>query len=131
MKMKKYGSFDDYHADQSPRNRTVIRALRQFVKRVAPGLQESVKRGNGCWLKGQIPVAYVYSAPDHAQFGFFRGVALKDPRGLLEGSGQYVRHIKVRRSSDIDEDAFAALLRQAWRTASPPREAPLAGRRSR
>ena len=115
MKMKKYGSFDEYFADQSPKNRSIIRTLRTFVKRVAPRLQESVKWGNGCWVMGSVPVAYVYSAPDYVQFGFFRGSALKDPQKLLEGKGQYVRHIKVRRPSDIDEEVFVALLRQAAR----------------
>jgi hypothetical protein len=114
-KMKAYASFDLYLADQRPRNRTLIRALRKFVKRVAPKLQESVKWGNGCWLKGTVPISYVYSAPDYVQFGFVRGSALEDPRGLLEGKGQYVRHIKVRSVKDIDEKAFAALLRQAVR----------------
>jgi hypothetical protein len=74
-----------------------------------------VKWGNGCWVMGNVPVAYVYSAPDYVQFGFFRGSGLKDPRGILEGKGQYVRHIKVRKVSDIDEDAFMLLLRQAAR----------------
>src|SRR5882672_1032274 len=115
MKMKKYASFDDYLDDQRPKNRTIIRALPRFVKTVEPGLEESVKRGNGCWEKGKVPVSYVYSAPDHVQFGFIRGSALKDPRDLLEGNGQYVRHVKVRKSSDIDEDVFKALLRQAAR----------------
>ena len=112
MKMKKYGSFDEYLADQSPKNRSIIRALRRFVKRVAPGLQESVKWGNGCWLKEQAPIAYVYSAPEYVQFGFFRGSTLKDPKRLLEGAGAYVRHIKVRKTSDIDEDVLGAYLRQ-------------------
>jgi len=62
-----------------------------------------------------VPVSYVYSAPDYVQFGFFRGSALKDPQGLLEGNGQYVRHVKVRKLSDIDEDVFKAFLRQAAR----------------
>jgi hypothetical protein len=113
MKMKKYASFDEYFADQSPKNRSIIRALRNFVKRVAPLLQESVKWGNGCWLKEQVPVAYVYSATEYVQFGFFRGSALKDPQRLLEGAGQYVRHIKVRKLSDIDEEVFGAYLSQA------------------
>jgi hypothetical protein len=113
MAMKKYASFDDYLADQPAKSRSIIRALRRFVKRVEPGLVESVKWGNGCWLKGKAPVSYVYSAPDHVQFGFVRGSSLKDPRGLLEGNGQYVRHVKVRKLSDIDEDVFKALLRQA------------------
>ena len=114
-KMKAFASFDLYLADQSPRNQRLIRALRRFVKRVAPKLEESVKWGNGCWLKGKAPVSYVYSAPDYVQFGFVHGSALADPHGLLEGEGQYVRHIKVRTLKDIDEAAFRALLRQAIR----------------
>jgi len=115
MKQKAYESFDAYLADQSPKNRTLIRALRAFVKRAEPKLVESVKWGNGCWLKGLAPVAYVYSEPDLVQFGFFRGASLDDPKGLLEGKGQYVRHTKVRKVGDIDEAAFARLLRQAAR----------------
>ena len=114
-KMKAYESFDDYLADQSPTNRTIIRALRKFVKRVAPKLEESVKWGNGCWLHGKAPVSYVYSATGYVQFGFFRGASLADPRGLLEGKGQYVRHVKVRAVKDIEPAAFEALLRQAAR----------------
>ena len=115
MKMKKYTSFDDYLEDQPAKNRTIIRALRKFVKGVAPGLEESVKWGNGCWVKGKVPVSYVYSAPDHVQFGFIRGSALKDPKKVLVGNGQYVRHVKVRKRSEIDEEVLGAFLKQAVR----------------
>ena len=114
-KMKAYATFDLYLADQPPKNRRLIRALRAFVRRAFPSLQESVKWGNGCWLQDDTPVSYVYSDTDYVQFGFIRGSALSDPRGLLHGNGQYVRHIKVRSLGDIDERAFAALLRQATR----------------
>jgi hypothetical protein len=72
-------------------------------------------------IGGRIPgagaVCYVYSAPDHVQFGFILGSKLKDPRPrmLLEGSGAYVRHIKLRSVKEIDEKAFAALVKQAAR----------------
>jgi hypothetical protein len=112
-KMKKYASFNDYLKDQAPQNQAVIGALRRFVKRVEPKLKESVKWGNGCWIGSNGPVAYVYSATEYVQFGFFYGSFLKDPRGLLEGKGKYVRHTKVRDASEIDERAFAALLKQA------------------
>jgi len=112
-KMKAYETFDLYLADQPPKNRTLIRALRKFVKRVAPELSESVKWGNGCWVNGKDPVAYVYSDTGLVQFGFFRGASLDDPKGLLEGKGEYVRHIKVRKTADIDEKTIGALLRQA------------------
>lgn len=64
-------------------------------------------------MKGKEPVAYVYSATEYTQFGFFGGSALKDPKGLLEGEGKYARHINVHAPSDIDDRAFANLLRQA------------------
>lgn len=112
-KMKAYESFDAYLKDQSAKNQTIIRALRKFVKRVEPDLEEAVKWGNGCWLGEKGPVAYVYSDDGFVQFGFFRGAALKDPKELLEGKGKYVRHTKVRRASGFDEKALAALLKQA------------------
>ncbi len=112
-KMKAYANFDLYLADQSPANQAIVRALRAFVRRTSPELVEAVKWGNGCWLNGKVPAAFVYAAPDHVQFGFIRGSVLKDPNGLLQGQGQHVRHVKVRRLSDIDRPAFAALLRQA------------------
>ena len=120
-KMKAYASFDLYLADQPPKNQALIRALRKFVKLAAPKLEESVKWGNGCWVKGKDPVSYVYSAPGYVQLGFFRGASLDDPKGLLEGEGAYVRHIKVRAVGDIDEAAFGALLRQAARWTSADR----------
>ena len=112
-KMKAYANFDEYLEAQTPRNQAIIRALRRFVKRIEPKLSEAVKWGNGCWIGSKGPVTYVYSDTEYVQFGFFNGSSLKDPKGLLEGNGQYVRHIKVRNRSAIDDAAFAALLRQA------------------
>ena len=37
MKMKTYASFDKYLADQPPKSRTIIRALRKFVKHARLG----------------------------------------------------------------------------------------------
>jgi len=118
-KMKAYATFDSYLAGQSPKNQALIRKLRAFMKSAAPKLEESVKWGNGCWVRGKAPVAYVYSAPGYVQLGFFRGASLADPKGLLEGKGEYVRHIKVRTVKDIDRAAFGALLRQALRSTPP------------
>jgi hypothetical protein len=112
-KMNAYATFDDYLDDQGPKNQEIIRALRKLVKRIKPGLSEAVKWGNGCWIGSSGPVAYVYADTGCVQFGFFNGSSLKDPKGLLEGKGRYVRHAKVRAPSEIDQRAFAALLKQA------------------
>jgi len=123
MKMKSYATFNDYLQAQAPANQATIRALRRFVKGVAPALTEAVKWGNGCWVAGTEPIAYVYSDVGLVQFGFVMGASLKDPRGLLEGKGSFVRHIKVRAPAAIDRPAFAALLKQAMRLSRKPRGA--------
>lgn len=119
--MKRYATFDDYLQAQVPTRRATIRALRRFVKATAPTLTESVKYGNGCWIAGAEPIAYVYADAGFVQFGFVMGSSLKDPRRLLEGKSRYVRHIKVRAPDDIDRPAFEALLKQAVRLRRPQR----------
>lgn len=118
-KMKSYPSFDAYLKDQPAANQAVIRALRKLVKRAAPSLEEGVKYGNGCWLQGKYPIAYVYAAEGYTQFGFMVGSKLADPKGLLEGNGQYVRHVKLRSSRDIVERDVVALLDQAVELGHP------------
>lgn len=131
MRMKSYPSFDAYLADQPATNQRLIRALRRFMRAAAPKLQESVKWGNGCWLAegDKIPITGVYSDRDHIQFIFMRGAFLKDPKNLMQGKGQYVRHIKVYKLADIDEQYFSSLTKQAIRASqaavkrSKPRQA--------
>ena len=114
-KMKAYASFDLFLADKPPANRAIIAALRKFVAKEQPSLVEAVKWSNGCWLKDGAFIAYVYSDAGFVQFGFVRGSQLEDPKGLLEGTGAYVRHVKVRSVRGFDRRACGALLEQAVR----------------
>lgn len=113
-KMKAYDSYDLWVEDQPAKHRKIIGALRKLVKKTAPRLEEVVKWGNGCHAAPEGPIIYLYAgAKDHVQLGFFIGAKVKDPKGLLEGSGQYVRHVKVRTPADIDARYFASLIRSA------------------
>lgn len=57
--------------------------------------------------------AYIAVQRSHVNLGFYRGAALKDPDGLLEGAGKNLRHIKVHSVAEAKRPAVAALLRQA------------------
>ena len=46
--------------------------------------------------------------------GFFRGAELADPAGLLEGTGKYMRHVKLRPERDIDATALLELVDIAY-----------------
>ena len=64
-------------------------------------------------MKDNICLIVVYM--DHVNLMFPRGVDLKDPQGLLHGTGRAMRHIKMFTADDIDRPAVRALIRQAKR----------------
>jgi hypothetical protein len=62
-------------------------------------------------MKDNICLIVVYK--DHVNLMFPRGVDLKDPRGLLEGSGKAMRHVKMLSAGDVERPGVRALIKQA------------------
>ena len=58
--------------------------------------------------------AYVDAFTAHVNVGFFNGVALADPAGLLEGTGKFMRHVKLKPGQEIDSRALALLIERAY-----------------
>ena len=58
--------------------------------------------------------AYVNTFTAHVNVGFFRGAEIADPEGLLEGTGRFMRHVKVRPDDDVDARALARLIDTAY-----------------
>ena len=63
---------------------------------------------------GDVPFAYVNVFTSHVNVGFFQGAALPDPAQLLEGSGKFMRHVKLKPGSPTDDAALAKLIAAAW-----------------
>jgi hypothetical protein len=57
---------------------------------------------------------YVNAFKDHVNVGFFRGAEIADPEGLLEGTGKYMRHVKLRPECRINAPALVALIKTAY-----------------
>jgi hypothetical protein len=60
----------------------------------------------------------------HVNVGFFRGAELFDPNGLLEGTGKFIRHVKLRPDTKVDGTPLVTLINAAYtdlkeRLASP------------
>jgi hypothetical protein len=62
----------------------------------------------------EAAVAYVGAFKAHVNVGFFRGAELDDPAGLMEGTGKYMRHVKLRPSQSIDATALTQLIQRAY-----------------
>jgi hypothetical protein len=58
--------------------------------------------------------AYVNAFKAHVNVGFFRGAEIADPDGLLEGTGRFMRHVKLRPERDVDARALRKLVETAY-----------------
>lgn len=60
------------------------------------------------------PFGYVNSFKTHVNVGFFHGALLKDPAGLLEGSGKRMRHVKLKPGTELNTAALRDLIDAAY-----------------
>jgi hypothetical protein len=58
--------------------------------------------------------AYVDAFKAHVNVGFFRGAKIADPHGLLQGTGKWMRHVKLRPDRDVDEAGLMKLIETAY-----------------
>jgi hypothetical protein len=49
----------------------------------------------------------------HLNLGFNKGTLLKDPDGLLQGTGKLIRHIEVKKPEDYRQPKVKALIKEA------------------
>lgn len=77
-------------------------------------VRETLHDGCPVACLGDAPFGYVNVFTAHVNVGFFHGAALSDPARLLEGSGRFMRHVKLRAGSPADEASLRRLIAAAW-----------------
>jgi len=63
---------------------------------------------------GDVPFGYVNVFRSHVNVGFFHGAALPDPGRLLEGTGKFMRHVKLRPGTYTNAAALDRLIETAY-----------------
>jgi len=63
---------------------------------------------------GDAPFGYVNVFASHVNVGFFQGAALPDPARLLQGTGKFMRHVKLRPGTATDTAALSSLIETAY-----------------
>ena len=63
---------------------------------------------------GDAPFAYVNVFTSHVNVGFFQGASLPDPAHLLQGTGKYMRHVKLKPATPTDAEALNTLIEAAY-----------------
>jgi hypothetical protein len=63
---------------------------------------------------GDVPFGYVNVFTAHVNVGFFQGASLADPARLLQGAGKFMRHVKLRPGTAMDEASLSRLIETAY-----------------
>ena len=116
MPKPKFGTFDDLLQITEESLRPIAQALRDTVLEIDTNACEVVRLGENAASYGVGPRkmldGYVYILPHKrwVNLGFYQGVDLADPEGLLEGTGAKMRHVKIRSLDDANRSAVRALI---------------------
>jgi hypothetical protein len=63
---------------------------------------------------GDAAFAYVNVFTSHVNVGFFQGAVLPDPACLLQGTGKFMRHVKLRPGTATNAVALRRLIEAAY-----------------
>jgi hypothetical protein len=98
-----------------PKLQEIIRGLRDLVQEAVPEVTETVNPWGLPTFELNGPLCYFMAATKHITFGFPRGTSLDDPKGLLEGTGKNLRHVKLRNVEDLGREGLRELVEGAAR----------------
>jgi hypothetical protein len=92
----------------------IARRWFEALRRCGDDVREVLHDGQPTACVHGAAFAYVDAFTAHVSVGFFQGAELPDPEGLLEGSGKFMRHVKVRPDVEADPAAILALIDAAY-----------------
>ena len=86
----------------------------QVMRKCGDDVRELLHDGCPVACLGDAPFGYVNVFTSHLNVGFFHGVALPDPAHLLQGTGKFMRHVKLRPGTVMDGAALSRLIDAAY-----------------
>jgi hypothetical protein len=104
---------DAFIAGLGSPHREIAVALRRLIRGADKRLVETVKWGWPCYAAAGKNICSIMVQRDTVNFVLFRGAELDDPDSLIEGTGQSMRHVKLRSTSDIRPRQFKAFIQQS------------------
>ena len=63
---------------------------------------------------GDAPFGYVNAFTSHVNVGFFHGASLPDPARMLQGTGKFMRHVKLKPETPVNREALHRLIEAAY-----------------
>ena len=92
----------------------IARSWFEVMRKCGDEVRELVHDGCPVACLGDVPFGYVNLFRSHVNVGFFQGAALPDPARLLQGSGRFMRHVKLKPGEAINAAALKKLIEIAY-----------------
>ncbi len=111
--------FNSLIGDASPEVRSIAKRAEALIRRILPDAVELVWPKQAIASYGIGPkkmsehFCYLGLFKKHVNLGFYYGSDLKDPAGLLQGTGKAMRHIKISDAKQLADPALKTLLTAA------------------
>ena len=86
----------------------------EVMRACGDDVRELLHDGHPTACVGEAAFAYANAFKAHVNVGFFRGAELADPDGLLEGTGKFMRHVKLRPGQQVNDAALKRLVHAAY-----------------
>ena len=84
------------------------------IRTCGDDVREVLHDGHPTACVADAAFAYVNAFKAHVNVGFFRGAEIADPERLLEGTGKFMRHVKLSPARDLDATALSRLIGTAY-----------------
>jgi hypothetical protein len=93
---------------------TIAKRWFEAMRDCGDDVRELLHDGHPTACVADAAFADVNAFKAHVNVGFFRGAELADPDGLLQGTGKFMRHVKLRPGREVDAAALMKLIETAY-----------------
>lgn len=96
-----------------PEQAKIVNALRKIVFQVALPAEEKIMYGGLVFVSDRM-FCGIFARKNYVTVEFDCGAKMKDPIGVLEGSGKYRRHLKLYDMKDIEKKQVLFFISQSF-----------------
>ena len=112
--VKRDPAIDTWLNEQAGDWGSIARQWFEEMRQCGDEVRELLHDGCPVACLGDAPFGYVNVFTSHVNVGFFHGAALPDPARLLQGSGRFMRHVKLRPGTAANHTALSRLIDAAY-----------------
>jgi hypothetical protein len=112
--VKRDPGIDIWMHDHAGELGAIARRWFEVMRACGDDVRELLHDGHPTACVGDAAFGYVNAFTAHVNVGFFRGAEIADPHHLLEGTGKFMRHVKLRPERHVDASALSKLIKTAY-----------------